>query len=156
MALTDGSMPKLLPIRKQADDFPPVLIRRRVSASSSEDSSLPSGVQTQKKAPFGIRFLISSASLVRPAWISAAVGFGVLGMIFVERSGTFDVVNYGFYRLFESFRLDRKKKWDNAGDYKEEKQKKRHASKAAYWPCLAVSGFFLTMAILFTILYFAL
>ena len=102
------------------------------------------------RAPYSLRLAADSF------FISAAVGFGVLGMIFVERSGTFDVVNYGFYRLFESFRLDRKKKWDNAGDYKEEKQKKRHASKAAYWPCLAVSGFFLTMAILFTILYFAL
>lgn len=102
------------------------------------------------RTPYSLRLAADSF------FISAAVGFGVLGMIFVERSGTFDVVNYGFYRLFESFRLDRKKKWDNAGDYKEEKQKKRHASKAAYWPCLAVSGFFLTMAILFTILYFAL
>ena len=37
------------------------------SSAVSEDSSLPSGVQTQKKAPFGIRFLISSASLARPA-----------------------------------------------------------------------------------------
>lgn len=89
-------------------------------------------------------------------FISSAVGLAVVGMVFVERSGTFDVVNYGFYRLFESFRLDRKKKWDNAGDYKEEKRNKRHSSKAVYWPSLLVSGVFLTLAVAFTILFYLL
>lgn len=89
-------------------------------------------------------------------FIASAVGLGYVGMIFVVRSGSFDVLNYGVYRLFESFRLDRTKKWDTAGDYKLDRQKKRQKNKAVYWPCLAVSGtFFLAALILALVTLFA-
>lgn len=87
-------------------------------------------------------------------FISAAVGYGVCGMIFAVRSGSFDVLNYGVYRLFESFRLDRKKRWDNAGDYQLEKKKKRQLSKAVYWPSLAVASLFLLLALVFLLLFY--
>ena len=87
-------------------------------------------------------------------FISSAVGLAATGMVFVVRSGTFDVLNYGMYRLFESFRLDRKKKWDNAGDYKIDRQRKRQLSKAVFWPSLAVAGLFLLLAFLFLLLFY--
>ncbi len=89
------------------------------------------------------------------SFMAAAIGLAFCGMSFVVRSGTFDVLNYGVYRLFESFRLDRKKKWDNAGDYKEDRQKKRQLSKAVYWPSLASAGLFLALAIAFLIVFYA-
>ena len=89
-------------------------------------------------------------------FISSASCFALTGMAFLIRTGTFDVLNYGMYRLVESFRLDRKKRWDNAGDYKMDRAEKRQLSKAVYWPRLAASSFFLLLAILFLAIYYGL
>ena len=111
-------------------------------------------------ALFCLIFFLRQPYTIRSAsdafFISSASCFALTGMAFVIRSGTFDVLNYGMYRLVESFRLDRKKRWDNAGDYKIDRAKKRQLSKAIYWPRLAASGFFLLMAILFLALYYGL
>lgn len=85
-------------------------------------------------------------------FIAGALGFAGIGMTFAIRSGSFDVLNYGVYRLFESFRLDNKKRWDTAGDYKLAMDAKRHKNKALYWPALIVSGVYLTIAFVLTIL----
>ena len=85
-------------------------------------------------------------------FITGALGLAGIGMTFVVRSGSFDVLNYGVYRLFESFRLDRKKRWDTAGDYKLDMDSKRHKNKALYWPAIIVSGVYLTIALVLTII----
>lgn len=88
-------------------------------------------------------------------FIAGATGLGLTGMSFAIRSGSFDVLNYGVYRLFESFRLDNKKRWDTAGDYKLDMDAKRHKNKKVYWPALTVSGVYLTIALILTILFLA-
>ena len=93
------------------------------------------------RAPYSVR---SGSDAL---FIASAAGLGYVGMIFVVRSGSFDVLNYGVYRLFESFRLDRTKRWDSA---------KRQKNKPVYWPCLAVSGaFFLAALVLALVALFA-
>ena len=77
IALIDGSMPNDEPIRKQAADLPPVFTLCSAEASSSEESSLPSGVSTQSHAPFGMALRMASASRARPCAI--CVPFGLSG-----------------------------------------------------------------------------
>ena len=62
-------MPNDEPIRKQAADLPPVFTPCSAEASSSEESSLPSGVSTQSHAPFGMA--LRMASLV--PWLPVAM-----------------------------------------------------------------------------------
>ena len=69
IAWVDGWMPNDEPIRKQAADLPPVFTPCSAEASSSEESSLPSGVSTQSHAPFGMVLRMDSASRARPCAI---------------------------------------------------------------------------------------
>ncbi len=73
-------------------------------------------------------------------------------MYIVERSGTFDVFNFQFYRFFESFRPDGLKKWDTAYDYKMDKESKRKRNKLAYLPYLVVLGVFSLTALVLLII----
>ena len=105
---------------------------------------------------FFLRATYSVRSGREALFLDSQEGGGYGGMIFVVRSGSFDVLNYGVYRLFESFRLDRTKRWDSAGDYKLDRQSKRQKNKPVYWPCLAVSGaFFLAALVLALVALFA-
>ena len=72
--LTRGDMPKEDPIRKQALDLPDIFTSFSFCAKDSLLSSLPSGVNTQNQAPFGILEKITSASFSRPAETSAGEG----------------------------------------------------------------------------------
>jgi len=69
-----SAIPKEDPIRKQAALLPDSLISDIFPARLSDESCLPSGVSTQNQAPFGTFVSISSASLSRPAVISAVEG----------------------------------------------------------------------------------
>jgi hypothetical protein len=62
------------------------------------------------------------------------------GQLFIHRMGTFDVLFYGFYRLFESWRNPVDKKYDNAGDYHLAMDAKRQKNKPYYLPFIVVSG----------------
>ena len=80
-ALISGAMPNDEPMRKHAPDRPPSLACRRVSASCSEDRSLPSGVSTQKKAALGqlradeLRLLLQALGDLRGARILRQAAF---------------------------------------------------------------------------------
>ncbi len=67
-------MPNDEPIRKQALERPPPFACRSVSASCSEDRSLPSRVSTQKKQPLGSFARMRSASFCRPWAICVPLG----------------------------------------------------------------------------------
>lgn len=69
------------------------------------------------------------------------------------RAGTFDVLNYGMYRLVESFRRVEIKRYDSAYDYKVARDEVRRRRPALYWPYFVVGGAFLIAAIVFFILY---
>ena len=69
------------------------------------------------------------------------------------RMGTFDVLNYGMYRLVESFRRGEGKKYATAYDYKVARTEARQRKPAIYWPFFAVGGAFLVAAIVCFIFY---
>jgi hypothetical protein len=86
-------------------------------------------------------FFVSGASLVCLALLRLATRFG-----------TFDVLAYSFYRLFESFKPDGKKRYDTAYDYQEAQKTKRKERPVSYWPFFAVGGVLLLLGLLFAIL----
>ncbi len=79
-------------------------------------------------------------------FFASVIDFAILLFIIIERSGSFDVFNFQFYRFFESFRPDGLKKWDTAYDYKKEKEEKRKRTRFYYLPYLIIGGAFLLIA----------
>ncbi len=79
------------------------------------------------KGDYGLRGL-SNAFLLS----GAITGLGSL-FAWIIQTGTFDVLNYGIYRFFESFRLDKMKRWESAYDYKMDRAEKRKKAKTPYW-----------------------
>ena len=75
ISFSRGAIPKEEPMRKQILFLPESFTDLILSASSSEESILPSGVSVQNHAPLGIFVKIKSASFSRPAAISAGEGF---------------------------------------------------------------------------------
>ena len=73
--LTEGSIPKDEPITNAAADFPLPLTAASRPASSSEERSRPSGVNTHSHAPFGTCSWMAAASRESPCAISAGEGF---------------------------------------------------------------------------------
>ncbi len=100
------------------------------------------------------RRLFNYTGLTDAFFISGAIVVGIAGLIFTIRTGSFDVLNYGVYRLFESFKKGNEKKWDTALDYKNEQNIKREKNKIIYWPYFAVSGVFFILAIIFLVLFY--
>ena len=80
-----------------------------------------------------------------------AILLPVLALII--RLGTFDVLNYGMYRLVESFRRGEGKRYDTAFDYKVARMEVRQRRPAIYWPFFVVGGVFLIAALVFLICY---
>jgi hypothetical protein len=68
--------------------------------------------------------------------------------ILIERSGVFDVFNFSFYRLFESFRADKKKRWDTAYDYQEYQKEHRHLTHPYLLPFWVEAGVGLVSALI--------
>lgn len=99
------------------------------------------------------RGLFNYAGLSDAFFISGAIIAAVAGLIWSIRSGSFDVLNYGVYRLFESFKKGNTKRWDTALDYKNEQNSKREKNKIIYWPYLAVAGLAIVFAIIFLALF---
>ena len=102
--LIEFAMPKEDPIKKQALLFPDNFIELIFCASSSEESSFPSGVNMQNHAFFGIFSVIIPASFSNAAEISTAEGASD-----VRASGNSKIVNlqYPFNRLLYSSAADK-------------------------------------------------
>ena len=77
----------------------------------------------------------------------AYLGFALLA--FVVRRGTFDVFFYQLGNLIDSFRKGSPKRYDNAGDYKFARQRRREESAFYYLPFLALGSVFLICSIIF-------
>ena len=75
------------------------------------------------------RRLFNYTGLTDAFFISGAIVVGIAGLIFTIRTGSFDVLNYGVYRLFESFKKGNEKRWDTALAYKNEQNAKREKNK---------------------------
>lgn len=75
-----------------------------------------------------------------------------IGLAWIGRQGTFDVVRYGFYRLVESFKRGDEKRYETAYDYTQAKKEKRDKEKPFFIPYLIVGGLFLTVGIVLAII----
>ena len=79
-----------------------------------------------------------------------AVLLGFPALLWVGRTGTFDVFSYSFYRLAESFRKSGEKRYQTAADYHLEKMERRSRNKPALWPYFALGAIALVLAIVFS------
>ncbi|MFA6620695.1 MAG: DUF3899 domain-containing protein [Bacilli bacterium] len=86
-------------------------------------------------------------------FVSAAVLLSGVALMGVTRLGTFDILAYSFYRLFESFRAGNVKKFDTFYDYRNAKIESRHHSHPAYWPFLIIGILGFVLALVFTFLF---
>lgn len=78
------------------------------------------------------------------------VGFSLL--LWIGRQGVFDVLRYGFYRLFESYRKGMEKRYDSAYEYKQAKTEQRKKHVPFYLSYFVIGGVSLLLAILFAFL----
>lgn len=78
-----------------------------------------------------------------------------IGLAWIGRQGTFDVVRFGFYRLVESFKRGDEKRYETAYDYTQAKKEKRDKEKPFFIPYLIVGGLFLTVGIVLAIIQMA-
>jgi hypothetical protein len=79
--------------------------------------------------------------------IPAVVILLVCAQLWIHRTGVFDVLFFGFYRLFESWRTPDVKKYDLASDYHVAMDEKRQKNKPYYLPFIVISGLFLIVTI---------
>jgi uncharacterized membrane protein YbhN (UPF0104 family) len=79
--------------------------------------------------------------------VSGVVSLTIPLFILIERAGTFDVFNYSFYRWFESFRADQKKRFDSAYDYQSYHEGQRRLSKPFLLPFWVSAGVGLILAL---------
>jgi hypothetical protein len=73
-------------------------------------------------------------------------------MIFVNRTGVFDILGYSFFRLFESFKQGNPKSYKDVMDYSDHKKEKRLLNKPYYLPYLVIGGLMLITGLIFAIL----
>lgn len=89
-------------------------------------------------------------------FVCGAVIFGYFALSLIVRAGTFDVFNYSFYRLFESFRHQgMEKRYHDAGDYKIYKMEQRRKRKVVWIPYVVLFGLDMVLAVSFLIAFFA-
>lgn len=69
-------------------------------------------------------------------------------LIFIERTGRFDIFSYQFRNLIDSFRKGSPKRYDTAGDYKMAKKLSRENNPFNYLPYLIFGSVFLIVAII--------
>lgn len=86
-------------------------------------------------------------------FVTGAVLFGVAGMLFITRQGTFDVLGYGVKRLVDQFTHHDDPEYKNAGDYSLAKQEKRRGARFPYWIYLALCLLAFALGILFLLLH---
>jgi hypothetical protein len=99
----------------------------------------PSGVYTWFRA--------SDAS-----FIPGMVLLGLSGLLFIGRSGTFDVVNYGFFRLGESFRKEKTKAFADAYEYSNHRRELRDKTPIYFVPFLFLGALFIGLGLVFMML----
>lgn len=89
-----------------------------------------------------------SDALFIPGAIIIAAG----GMVLIERGGTFDILRYGFIRLFDSFKREKIKSFTDAYEYSEFRKEHR-IRHGFYWlPYVVISAILIVVAFVFMLL----
>lgn len=70
-------------------------------------------------------------------------------LLFIGRSGTFDLFAYQFSNLLSSWRREVTKKYEDLIQYKEVKEERRKLNKPSYLPFLAIGLILVVLAIIF-------
>lgn len=99
---------------------------------------------------FGLFFGLGDYSLkwwINSLFIPGGVELLVCAQLWIHRTGVFDIMFFGFYRLFESWRTPDVKKYDLASDYHDAMDEKRQKNKPYYLPFIVVSAVFLLASI---------
>ncbi|MBO5528080.1 MAG: DUF3899 domain-containing protein [Bacilli bacterium] len=86
-------------------------------------------------------------------FVSSVIPLGYILMRFAIRAGTFDILNYGMYRLIESFRKGNMKRYQTAYDYKQARDEDRAKNKLCYWPYVIVGVSLLIAGLICYLLY---
>ena len=76
-----------------------------------------------------------------------------LGYLLLRRMGTFDIVEYSFFRLGESFARGNKRRYETAYDFAKARKDKRETKKPYFWPFLIIGGAFLLAALICLIIF---
>jgi len=87
------------------------------------------------------------------SFVVGAVYLVALLYVVIRRLGTFDVVEYAFYRLGESFTRRSEKRYPTAYDFTVNRQEKRQKQKLFFWPILIVAIVMLTAGIVCAIIF---
>jgi len=74
---------------------------------------------------------------------------GLSGLLVIGRSGLFDVVNYGFFRLGESFKKDNTKAFADAYEYSSYRRQQRDKSRIYFLPFLCAGTLFILLGFIF-------
>jgi hypothetical protein len=86
-------------------------------------------------------------------FVPGAVLLFIPVFIWIRRSGVFDVTEYAFFRLFESFNPQAEgKRYKDASDYSSAQKEKREKNKPFLWPFFSVSGLLLLASFILVIL----
>ena len=81
------------------------------------------------------------------SFVVGAVYIVALLYVVIRRLGTFDVVEYAFYRLGESFTRRSEKRYPTAYDFTVNRQEKRQKKKLFFWPILIIASIMLIAGI---------
>jgi hypothetical protein len=85
-------------------------------------------------------------------FIPGAVVLGVIGLMFVGRNGTFDIMSYSFTRLRDSFRREKVKSFEDAYAYSEFKNSQRLKRGFYTLPFLVIGGLFVLTALVLALI----
>ncbi len=88
-------------------------------------------------------------------FVSGVVTLVIPAFVFLIRTGSFDVLNYGMYRFFESFKKDKEKRWDSALDYKNYFGEKREKNKPVVYPYFVIGFTLLLVSIILLSIFYS-
>lgn len=88
-------------------------------------------------------------------FVSGVASLVIPLFIMLIRTGSFDVLNYGMYRFFESFRKDKTKRWDSALDYKNDLGEKRIKNKPVIFPYFVIASILLVVSIILLSIFYS-
>ena len=74
------------------------------------------------------------------SFVIGAVYAVALLYVVIRRLGTFDIVEYAFYRLGESFTRRSEKRYPTAYDFSVNRQEKRQKKRLFFWPILIIAA----------------
>lgn len=97
------------------------------------------------------QFTIDGAS--DACFLASSAMLAGLGYLLLRRLGTFDILEYSFFRLGESFARGNKRRYETAYDFAKARKDKREIKKPYIWPFLIIGGAFLLAAFILLIIF---